>query len=123
MWPQKWYASASPGATREPTVRAPVTAISVPLTLARKPRRDSFTRAAAPRWRGRTRAAGDVGGGPGVGVADLVERPQAHQRVAAERLDGGLERAAHPTALRREDGKPEAARLDLHQFGAAPELR
>ena len=35
---------------------APATAISVPLTLARKPRRDWFTRAAAPRSRGRTRA-------------------------------------------------------------------
>src|SRR5918995_409759 len=40
MWPQKWKASDSPGSIRFPTVRAPVSAISAPPTLARKPRRE-----------------------------------------------------------------------------------
>src|SRR5688572_6417344 len=40
MWPQKWYASASPGATREPTVFVPAIAIRPALTRPRKPRRE-----------------------------------------------------------------------------------
>src|SRR5215218_3245862 len=40
MWPQKWYASASPGATSEPTVFAPATPITATPTRARKPRRE-----------------------------------------------------------------------------------
>ena len=54
---------------------------------------------------------------------DLVEGPQAHERVAAERLDRGRQRAAHAAALRGEDREAEPARLDVHQLGAAAELR
>src|SRR5919202_6519144 len=39
-WPQKWNASASPGATRLVTVPAPARPITVPDTRARKPRRE-----------------------------------------------------------------------------------
>src|SRR3954451_7324623 len=107
MWPQKWYASASPGLISEPAVRAPATVMRPPATRERKPRRDSGTqRPPAPlgrrqhglelrarverplgehrpvaAQRDRERAAGDVGQRPGAGVLDLVEAPHGDPRV------------------------------------------
>src|SRR3954469_5822703 len=144
MWPQKWNASASVGATSEPTVRTPAATISASPARARKPRRElpaarrstaSAVRSATPPGhpplrrgqdrlelagrveralgqdrpvgaeRDRVRAARHVGGGPRAGLPRLVERAQDDARMKREALDRGLERAAHPAALRGEDGE------------------
>src|SRR3712207_6504442 len=120
MCPQKWKASASPGLTSPPTVRAPARANTAPLTRARKPRREeSGTGRAAPLGGGEDRlelprgvegalgqdgavgvegdgerAAGGFGQRPRVGVADLVEGAHHDPRVALERAHGWCERLA-----------------------------
>ena len=57
---------------------------------------------------------------------DLVERPQRHARVAGERGDRRLERAAQPAAVGAEDGQADPAgreREVLGERGASAHLR
>ena len=139
MWPQKWYASASPGATSEPAVRAPATPSRAPTRdpRARKPRRGRRLdqRAAAPARgehrlelarrveralgqhravgveRDRERAAGHVGGRPGVGVA----RPR--RTSAAPR--SGARRARRPRARAR-GTCPQPSEVNTREADAGP---
>src|SRR5215218_3217058 len=135
MWPQKWYASASPGLISEPAVRAPATVISPPATRERKPRRElpSGTQRSPPPLGGRQhglelrarverplgehgpvaaerdreRTAGDVGHRPRAGVLDLVEAPHGDPRVAREGVDDRFEPLADAAPLGGEHREPD----------------
>src|SRR5918999_1014730 len=116
MWPQKWYASASPGATIPATVPAPVSPMTAPDTRERKPRRDV---PAASRSESRDRAApGRFGGGRRSGT----ERPPAAFGGREDRLElrAGVERALGedgPVGVER-DGERAARRV-----GSRPRVR
>ena len=90
---------------------APVTAISVPLTLARKPRRDSFMRAAARRWRARTRA------GPAVLNVPLASTVPCSSSATANGLPGmpaaaqACASATSSNVLRRTSGSRPSASI------------
>src|SRR5512142_1069932 len=115
MWPQRWYASASPGFTSAATALPPATSASSRDVRARKPRRDVDTASPSPiapasgsRGNDRlelavsverslrphctdlvdddgVRAAGNVEAPPDVCVAHLVEDVERDRRILSER--------------------------------------
>src|SRR5262245_44832405 len=92
MWPQKWYASASPGATRPPTAPAPVTPSTAPDTRERKPRRE-VPAATRSLKLGTDHAPALLGGGQhGLELRAGVEGPLGEHRAVGVECDG--ERAA-----------------------------
>src|SRR5688500_8253527 len=98
MWPQKWYASASPGATTALTTEPPVAPSSAVPTRASRPRRDvpsassSVAEGRSASGTGRLRDAALGRGEHGLELRDRVERPLREDAPAG--VEGERVRAA-----------------------------
>src|SRR5215210_8927895 len=152
MWPQKWKASASPGLTEPPAAAATSappsrarkprrevaratawlsSGMSLPplgcrqnrLQLAEAVERALRADGAVQGECDRVRAPRNGELLPRVAVASLVEDLDGNERVAVERRDCRLERAAQAATLGREDGQREpSARSRPEPFDEASAL-
>src|SRR3954451_8314572 len=133
MWPQKWNAAASVGATSAPTVRTPAATISASPARARKPRRElpAARRSTASPVRSGTGARHPAlrSGEDRLELATRVERALGQDRpvgaerdgVRATRHVGGAPRAGLARLVERtqDDVRMEREALDRGRERAA----
>src|SRR5437868_7686064 len=153
MWPQKWWASASPGFTSAARAPTPATSVSRRDVRARKPRREVDSARLSPMTPAsgscgnnrleltvgverplrphlservddhRIGAAGNIEAAPDVGVADLVEDEDRDGRIPSERGERRLQRSAQPAALGREDSEHHPRLVRAPELDLRPERR